>query len=330
MKGLKLDSFKAELKKVSLRYKRPIYAIRNVASKFSGKLDLIKSHFDNFSFTKHCYRLPINLLSGLTFDELCKINYSSSFVMDDSVEKLFKKNYQYEIVRKIKSSMWRWGYGRDVWNEVVDAYDCIRHFTFTNIPHFEIRLDYSTYSNERGYSKYSRTFLDGVFAFLVYYKEEHVMTIGFSIVAGKIVLLQQVQLAQRRKNRFLYKLPSNRLEFIVGLFRQNFPEHSIYLTDGKSLSERILSDYRNNLNNSLAQCEQYKKDLKKIKGKTRTPYRKWLKETTEDCEVLKNKIAHLENDGERLKSFYGNAGAYIINKGASIELNRIIYHQIMS
>src|SRR3546814_14926469 len=46
----------------------------------------------------------------------------------------------------------------------------------------EVTLDYTNGYNEQGMGKHSRTPLDGVFAYLVQYKGEHVMILGFSII----------------------------------------------------------------------------------------------------------------------------------------------------
>ena len=285
MKGLHLRSLSGELLRVEPKCaEKPMDAITGAEEKLWPSRDAVARCFDHFSFAEHFYRLPLKVFRNFSFDELCKIYYSTIFMMDESVRRRFETNPRYEVVRKIKSSMWRWGSGSGVWNEVVDAYDNIRRFSFISDPDFEIRLDYSTYWNEFGYSKYSRTYLDGVFAFLVYFKREHVMTIGFSIMEKKRLLIQQIQSTRRTGNRYLYRLPPNRLEFVIDLFRKNFPGYALYVIDGGSLAEKTLADYRRICSN-LYRDESRRKELQAA-------------------------ISHLEADKPRLAAFYRDSGRF--------------------
>lgn len=331
MKGLRLDLLRGELKKVAPEHnKKPILSITDHEQKFGEYLKEIGEYHTDFSFHDRCCDLPLEYFSGFTFDELCKIKHSTAWMMDESVDKLFKTHFQYDVVRKIESSMWRWGYGQGLWNDVVDAYDCLRKFNFGDRKGFEIRLDYSTWFNERGYSKYSRTFLDGVFAILVHYKGEHVMTLGFSIIEGKRILIQQIQSTHRRGSRFLFKLPSNHVEFVIDLFRNNFPDHRIFLIDGESLLARILHDYRSELSLSMKHCREYEEKANKAKDDDSCDmYLRWFDSSKRSCEVLKEKISHLEGDMSRLVAMYRNTGKFVI-KGRPLNLNGLDHRLVVS
>lgn len=222
-------------------------------------------------------------------------------MMDTSVDKLFETSARHEVVRKIQSSMWRWGVGKGTWNEVVEAYDNLRHFSF-GARDFEVRLDHTTSYNEYGRGKYSRVYLDGVFAYLVYYKRKHVMTVGFSVQENRNLLVQQVQSANRSGNRWLYRLPQNRLEFVIELFKQNFPKYQLWLIDGSSLVEKTLADYRSSLQS--AQRSQ----------------------RTEAELALKEKIEHLKADKARLVAFYANVGQFRL--GSSKKVRGLIHHRV--
>ncbi len=304
MKGLHLRSLTGELCKVKRGSgDKPAKTIRAVQQKFRRWQNYLRSEFDGeFDFPHDCYKLPARAFDGLSFDELCKIHYSSGILMDKSVTDLFETKAQFEVVRKIESSMWRWGFGKGCWNEVVEAYNRLRQFSFGH-PDFEIRLDYTTFFNQYGRGKFSRVYFDGVFAYLVYYKREHVMTIGFSIQDKKRILIQQVQTTARNGNRWLYRLPSNRLEFVISLFRKNFPRYALWVIDGDSLVHKTLTDYTEALN------------------------RADRVENSEDSHALKAKIRHLEADRPRLSAFYTNTGQFGIS--SSKRINGLVHHKII-
>lgn len=331
MKGLQLRSFSQELYEVLPEHnEQPVNTV--VLDNLDGKMALIQAYIQDYfgkdcSFLDNYYNLPLDVLSGLSFDEVCKLHYSSPYIMDSSVDKLFQTDAQYEVVRKIKNSMWRWGVGKGAWNEVVTAYDNIRHFSFVDNPDFEIRLDHTTGCNQFGYTKYSRTFVDGIFAYLVYYKRKHVMTIGFSIMEKKKLLIQQVQSAQRTGNRYLYKLPSNRLEFVIDLFRKNFSGYKIYVTDGDELVENILSNYCRALAGTREYCIQYQNEIETATGESRERCELWLRDSMRECDAYEANIAHLREDRERLVSFYRNTGRFVFR--TSIIVNGITHLQVV-
>ncbi|MDE2001877.1 MAG: hypothetical protein KGI60_04930, partial [Patescibacteria group bacterium] len=190
MKGLQLRSLSGELEKVPEEFaEKPVQTIPDIEAKFGKRITYRGEGCEKRSkILKNYHDFPLGAFVNFSFDELCKFWHSTICSMNESVDVLFTKNARYEIVRKIGSSMWRWGCRKGTWNEVVDAYNGISNFSLDLGPDFEIRLDYTTYYNECGRAKFSRIFLDGVFAYLVYYRGEHVMTIGFSIAEGRKLL----------------------------------------------------------------------------------------------------------------------------------------------
>ncbi len=329
MKGLKLRSLSGELCKVGSKYaKNPLDTINDIEKKLSPWDHYILERFgENFSFLKEYYKLPIRIFSEFSFEELCKLHHSSILMMDQSVNEIFERDARYEIMRKIQSSMWRWGMNKGTWNQAVDAYDNIRRFSFIENPDFEIRLDYSTHFNEFGYSKYSRTYIDGVFAYLVYYKRRHVMTIGFSIMEKRSLLIQQVQSVNRTGNRYLYKLPNNRIEFVIGLFRKNFPGYQLYVIDGNCLVEKTISHYKRALNMAMERCRNYRDQIKNPACKSKNITERWLRESEQECEALEAKIVHLKADKSRLALFYGDTGRFLLNP-LTLSVNGLIHHQV--
>lgn len=306
MNGIDLKSLSGSLHKVDALYnEEPAKSIENIKEKLGEKgLEIILEYYDlGFDFNKIYRYLPLEAFEGFTFDELCKLHHSSAISMHHSVKENFENNPQFRLIDKISNSMWRWS-GQGMWNEIVEAYDSIRRFKLCDNPDFELRLDYTTGCNVCGDSEFSMTFIDGVFAYLVYYKQQHVMTIGFSLLNKSRILIQQVQSAQRAGNRYLYKLPSNRLGLVIERFKQYFPLHKLYLVDGDDLVNKTLTSYKKGLTSAQEILYSSKPDI--------SP--NILKSRQERCEQYKECINHLNADKDRLISFYNNAGKFKLGK----------------
>lgn len=271
------------------------------------------------------HSIPMEIYRRITPDELCKVRYSSTFMMDASVEDAFKREPQLTVFQKIVSSMWRWGVGRGDWNEIVDCYEGIRRFDLGH-PDFEIRLDHTTGYNERGYSEHSRTFLDGVFGYLVHYKGEHVMTLGFSLMEGRKLLIQQVQTKNRAGNRWLFKLPRNHLEHVLDHFKAAFPRHRMFLVDGEDLMKGNISNYRSGLEEATEREARARRTLER--DGDASPYaRSSLESALRDREEFSTKIAHAEGDKARIGSFYEQAGRY--RRGRALKVNRMTHYEMV-
>lgn len=308
MKGYPQAMFKENLTHVpEIHAKKPV-ATLDAAGKFDaetmGKIKDDYGHLDTFLKTKSAEFFK----KFFSFDEFCKIRYSSISMMSQNVEDLFKYDPEYAIIEKIKSSMWKWGYGDMSWNETVDVYDGIRNFTFP-LDGFDLRLDFTSGYHERGYARESDTYIDGVFAFLVYYKGEHVMTLGFSVTQERRLLVQQIQLAQRKGNRFLFRMPANRVEFVLDCFAKAFPSHNLLIADGHDIGNVSLQSYKN----CLVEVEE------KIRAKNK-------QEDLELRALLEEKIAHLTADLPRLMALYANTGRY--TRAQSVDVNRIRHYPL--
>ena len=258
------------------------------------------------------------ILSEVPFNRLCRMYCESDTSIHDcnAVDALFKKKFRYEIIRKIMSSAWRWGSEVIPWNEIVDAYRGIRGFTLGDSQGFEVRLDYSTYHNERGYSKCARVFLDGVFGFLIYHRGIHVLTIGFSILNGKRILIQQVQTARQKGCRALYKLPENRLEFVIERFRSCFPEYALYVADGGSLVDGIVRNYQNGLRRTEQSLEIC------------LPGTAFRDEVLSEHEEWRQRIERLKRDRKRLARFYRNAGKFRLDRKDRYVRDQLVHFRV--
>lgn len=322
MKGIHLRSLTGELHHVAPMFENdPVLEI-DADQKLAFCQDYIESRHGEFSFKRDFYKLPLRSFKNFSFDELCKLKYSTIFTMEESVSTLFDTQPKYEVVRKIKSSMWRWGHKTGTWNEVVDVWNCIRRFDLNLNSDFEIRLDYTTGYNDYGYSKYSRTFIDGVFAFLVYYKRTHVMTIGFSVTNGRRILIQQVQLRQQSKNRWLYSFPKNRMEFVIDSFATHFPGFKFCIIDGQSLAKKTIASYERGMQRAQERVERYQQYVETESSQHETR----VQENKDEVETFRARIAHLRNDVPRLAGFYRNCGRHSLGK--TVDVNALTHHQL--
>src|SRR3546814_15926874 len=80
---------------------------------------------DDYVFDMAISYLPCQVFERLTFDQAAKIRHSASRNFDSKTHDAFDANPSHELLRKIKSSIWRWSLNDKSWNEVVDAYAAI-------------------------------------------------------------------------------------------------------------------------------------------------------------------------------------------------------------
>lgn len=309
MLGIDLPTLKKTLSPVESSWdEKPINTIADLSKKpivaeiYDGDVD---------SFIENCHRIPEEYLTHFSFEELCKINYSSIFMTSGRFGELFTEDAPYEVTRKIRNSMWRWDIHSAGWNETVSAYNGIQNFTIDLGKDFCVRLDYTTGCNKIGYSKFSRTFLDGVFAFLVYHKGVHVMTIGFSIHGNEKIVIRQVQLVQQKGNRWLYKLPNERLPFVIERMMLAFPEHSLYIVDGGELVDSIIANYIRGQNDAIHWRKKYLSyALQCEASEDKERYTANAQRHYEEIAILSTKIKSLQNDRNRLVAFYNSTRPY--------------------
>ncbi|MES2749495.1 MAG: hypothetical protein V4606_03815 [Patescibacteria group bacterium] len=322
MIGLELSVLTSDLHKVREEYvTNPVRSIENVTEKLARSKQYIEAYYSSFDFYSQFHELPLNELSDFTFEDLCKMRFSSAKIMDRTVDEVFEKDPNHEVVRKIQSSWWRWGVGKGTWNELVDVYNGIRSYSLGLPPEFELRLDYTTGYNQFGYSKYARTFIDGVFAFLVYHRQKHVMTVSFSVMENRRLLIQQVQLTNPSGNRWLYQLPTARLEFIITAFERSFPNYTLYMIDGASLVNKTLADYQSCINRVQDWLERNEVVPEGITSATRRHDKlNELAEVTDGYE-------HLKDDLPRIAQLYAQCGKYALSK--QLVVNQMIHRELV-
>lgn len=193
-----------------------------------------------FKWDQHWYNASYEALAGVfTRDELVSLWHKCIFSskLDDYLAE------QDPLVWKVRHSFWRYGCSQDYRRFVVcyNGFSCLS----VDIPDFEVHLTHTRSINTAAWAAHGRDnpiYLDAPFGVLLYFQKKHVMTIGFAL-AAQGVLVAQVQLRQKRGNRFLYKLPKNYIEFGLDLVQRAFPEESLYLVTGASTSAAIRAAY---------------------------------------------------------------------------------------
>lgn len=193
-----------------------------------------------WDWSEYWRNLPFNIIEdSFSVEEMTKMIWNSCIQSEASEE--FRYNPKYRVINKVENALHHWCYGKKNYNHLVYWYNSLSRFSF-GISDTEVRLDYATYFNPWGYSKYTRTFIDGPFAYLIYYKGKHVLTVGFAPSANG-VLITQIQMKQKKGNRWLYKLPCHYIEYVVQCMSNMFHDTPLFIADGASLASHIRECY---------------------------------------------------------------------------------------
>lgn len=284
----------------------------------------MEHYWESTDLVEKGHGLPIKAYARLTADEIAKTMVSFRYAMDSAIRDELNKDPIVGLVQKIKSSMWRWSWTEMSWNDMVDAYDGIRSFDI-GVPGFTATFDHTSWHNEKGRGVESGVFLDGVFAFLVHWRGEHVMTIGFSIASGHRLLLQQVQMTKRTGNRWLFKFPGNRMELVVDRLKSAFPTHEILVVDGGAIAQKNLDEYLESRKTEKRRLSEH------LERQKRTPdngdLARYIAENRSNIVRLGEKISHLEADKPRLAAFYADLGRHRLT-GQDFESNGLKHRAI--
>ncbi|WP_298847123.1 hypothetical protein [uncultured Salinicola sp.] len=298
MKGTPLSTLDVGLTRVPVHQNRKPVRSFDAMGIFGDKFRrYMLDYYDTDDIEELAHHLPIEAFRRLDTGKTAKTMLFPKNSLPSDVERELEKDPVLRIIRKIDSSTWRWGYDRGAWNDIVSAMEGLASFDLGS-DEFEITLDQTTGRNDYGYSEHSRTYLDGVFGFLVHWKGEHVMTIGFSFAAGRRLLVQQVQNTKRSGNRWLFRLPRNRLEHIIDCFVRSFPKHRIHVADGADYAKRSLDSYLEARNRVAERLKRRNDDVE-----DRLTDR-------EELEALNEKISHLRHQMERLRALYSDTGRH--------------------
>ncbi len=291
----------------------------------------------------HSY--PTEYYDQFSITEIVKMKASTIFMFRSrELQRRFDEVPEYRIFEKIRSSLWRWGSSdiREEWNTLVDAYNGIKHFSF-GVSDFEVTLTHTTGSNECGRSEHDRNlFLDGVFGFMVYYRSEHVMTLGCTFAKGRKIFLTQVQMKKEKGNRFLYKLPAPCIEYALSLLAKHFPMFELYIIEGASAAKKYLAQYHTLLHNTLEgqkrnewRIAEHEKERRSGKSFTKDQLRshewelKHRRELVEDIAWVRARIHGQENEtGARIRGAYDRSHGTWLREIDPIEMNHLRFFRV--
>lgn len=183
--------------------------------------------------------LPWGMLAkAFTFDELLKHWWSD--VVTSTISDELENNPAYMFFSKLSNSMWHWGTKKD-WNTYVKFFYAATNLDI-GLPGFEVYLDFASGFNVFGRSQFARKFCDGALCYHLVRDGKHALTIGWSAShAG--VLISQVQLAEPRGNRWLYKLQEHYLDYFLKVMHANFNGLPLWLVTGESIASHVLRTY---------------------------------------------------------------------------------------
>lgn len=160
------------------------------------------------------------------------------------------------LLWKVRNSMYHYSAGvagTAHYGAFVAGYRGLRRFDFMpGDSRFEARLDHSRAFNPRGRGMYAcylaprgsaranedALWVDGPFGYHVFFEGEIVLTIGFAISPWGI-LLNQVQLRQKRGNRWVYKLQQGIVAHAVDRLRAAFDMPVALVTGVSALKEVV-------------------------------------------------------------------------------------------
>jgi hypothetical protein len=188
------------------------------------------------------------LLSTFSVPEVLDIwlRYSN-IVGSDQLDSYFER--EHFLVWKCHNSFWHFGCGGyPSYSQIRRTLNSLRNLVlpdaFTSRG-FELRLTHTSYFNTQGHavSCSKHLWLDAPFGALLYYKGSHVLTMSFGVGQGG-VYLTQIQLRQKKGNRFLFSLGSHHLDFAVGLLSSAFGRTPLWLVTGSSAVEGVRKSYK--------------------------------------------------------------------------------------
>ena len=216
----------------------------------SGKWISVDLPGDCFKWQDHWRNIPYELLRQVfTISELCCL-WQDEIVMSRLSEHIRENE---PILHKVGNSLFHYGEkrGRD-YNALVDGVNGLRALS-TDLPGFDFRITYTWSYEAQGTAQHKipckadpekdYIWLDSVFGLMVYYKGEHVLTIGFSI-ADNGIRVSQVQLRSKKGNRFLYHLGCHYFDWAIDVLGRAFGHENLWLVTGDSALDAVIKAYK--------------------------------------------------------------------------------------
>lgn len=157
---------------------------------------------------------------------------------------------------KLSLSAWHWltpyEHGKIAWQRVVQFHKFFMAFTF-GLEGFDVTIDHAHHwCNRRGPGEYTGwvtnadgtrsegTWLDGEFGLIISRGGKHLLTLGVCTTQAGI-LVNQIQLKQKKGNRWLFQLPKPYFEYAVERLQAAAEEAELplYLVTGESHAREL-------------------------------------------------------------------------------------------
>lgn len=196
-------------------------------------------HHDAVLIQEHWTSIPFRVLQAAFNEaELLRVWNSGFFAshLDDYI-----KRHEF-ILWKVQNALWHYSYRRS-WNNLALIMKGLSKLSVDK-PGFELRVSHSTAWNPLGRSyHHSDVFLDGALAFHLFYRGALVLTVAFNPFANGEVGVVQIQLRQKKGNRFLYQLGAHYVDFALDILARAFGEDKLHIVDGKSAVAGVRASY---------------------------------------------------------------------------------------
>lgn len=190
-----------------------------------------------FEWKDHWRRIDAStVIKAFTLEGAVRLWYAEPIasLMGDHIE---SKHF---LLWKIRNSIWHMGHAED-YNMFVDRIESLKALTL-DLPDFDLRLTHTRYYQRYSWAEHVDTlYLDAPLGLVIYYKGEHVLTVGFG-VSRHGVQIAQIQLRKKKGNRFLYKLPKHYIDVVLDIFYNAFGDN-VWLVQGASAVTAVKKAY---------------------------------------------------------------------------------------
>lgn len=130
MKGIPLGDLDAGLTRVPVHLNRkPIRSFDAMSALGEKFRAYALDYYGTDNVEKIVHKLPAQAFHKLGTDRAAKTMLSNEYSIPSEVEREIEKDPILRAVRKIDSSVWRWGIDRCAWNDIVSALEGISSFT---------------------------------------------------------------------------------------------------------------------------------------------------------------------------------------------------------
>ncbi len=208
---------------------------------------------DNRAFDQHWRRIHYDSLAEIfTFEEIYKFTFSA-VLMNDANNYMERHESLYW---KVENVLYQCAHNKR-WSSVVRFFDAVRSLRVDR-EDFDLRLVHTVGTSMQGYAHHrdlDSVYLDGPFALALLYRGRHVLTVGFRLVEDGIAVAQ-IQLREKKGNRWLYKLGCHYVDFCLAILERAFSEETLYLTTGESAFDAVASAYDPSIWDEMHQEDQ--------------------------------------------------------------------------